>query len=320
MTHDRGEDPRVRRLPAGQGGHQRRPGQARRHQRRVDQDAGRHPSSGGSRADDETVADMAEAAGAKALAASGLEPSDIDLVIVATCSPESPMPNVVGHRRLPARHRRARARTTSTPPAPGSATRSAPRPTRCARVSARNALVIGAEKMTSWMDWTDRSTCIIFADGAGAAVVGPTADGEPSGIGPDRLGQRGRPGAQDRDRGADREADPGRAGRVPLGDHRAGPGGARGVPPGRGDAGRHLGLHPAPGEPADHRGASPRSSASPGTASPTTSSRPGTPRPRRSRSRCPGWPSRGGCSRARRRCCSAFGAGLSYAAQVVTVP
>src|SRR6201999_1193897 len=50
--------------------------------------------------------------------------------------------------------------------------------------SARNVLVIGAEKMTSWTDWTDRSTCIIFADGAGAAVVGPTAEDEPSGIGP----------------------------------------------------------------------------------------------------------------------------------------
>src|ERR1700756_5871586 len=51
--------------------------------------------------DDETVADMAEAAGAKALAASGLEPAEVDLVIVATCSPESPLPNVaasVAHR------------------------------------------------------------------------------------------------------------------------------------------------------------------------------------------------------------------------------
>ena len=43
---------------------------------------------------DETVADMAEAAGAKALAASGLAPAAIDLVIVATCSPEVPLPPV----------------------------------------------------------------------------------------------------------------------------------------------------------------------------------------------------------------------------------
>jgi acyl carrier protein len=45
--------------------------------------------------------------------------------------------------------------------------------------------------MTAWMDWTDRSTCIIFADGAGAAVVGPTEEGEPSGIGPIVWGSAG---------------------------------------------------------------------------------------------------------------------------------
>jgi 3-oxoacyl-[acyl-carrier-protein] synthase-3 len=52
-------------------------------------------------------------------------------------------------------------------------------------------LVIGAEKMTSWIDLTDRSTCIIFADGAGAAVVGPTGPDEPSGIGPVVWGSAG---------------------------------------------------------------------------------------------------------------------------------
>jgi len=41
------------------------------------------------------------------------------------------------------------------------------------------------------MDWSDRSTCIIFADGAGAAVVGPTGEGEPSGIGPIVWGSAG---------------------------------------------------------------------------------------------------------------------------------
>jgi len=52
-------------------------------------------------APDESVADMAETAGAKALAASGLSPEAVDLVIVATCTPESPIPNVaagVAHR------------------------------------------------------------------------------------------------------------------------------------------------------------------------------------------------------------------------------
>ncbi|MGH3279037.1 MAG: beta-ketoacyl-ACP synthase 3, partial [Trebonia sp.] len=140
--------------------------------------------------DDETVADMAEAAGAKALASSGLEPSEVDLVIVATCSAESPMPSVapVVAYRLGI-------------PAPGAYDLNA----ACAGFSygigaasdsvragsARHVLVIGAEKMTSWIDWTDRSTCIIFADGAGAAVVGRSGAGEPSGIGPVVWGSAG---------------------------------------------------------------------------------------------------------------------------------
>ena len=141
-------------------------------------------------AENETVADMAEAAGAKALAASGLEPSDIDLVIVATCSPETLMPTVaptVAHRLGIV--------------APGAYDLNAACAGFCYAVgaaadsvkagSARNALVIGSEKMTSWMDWEDRSTCIIFADGAGAAVVGPTAADEPSGIGPIVWGSAG---------------------------------------------------------------------------------------------------------------------------------
>jgi 3-oxoacyl-[acyl-carrier-protein] synthase-3 len=140
--------------------------------------------------DDETVADMAEAAGAKALAASGLEPSEVDLVIVATCSPESPMPNVaatVAHRL--------------GIPAPGAYDLNAACAGFCYGIgsaadavragSARNALVIGAEKMSSVIDWTDRSTCIIFADGAGAAVVGSAGPDEPSGIGPVVWGSAG---------------------------------------------------------------------------------------------------------------------------------
>jgi 3-oxoacyl-[acyl-carrier-protein] synthase-3 len=140
--------------------------------------------------DDETVADMAEAAGAKALAASGLEPSEVDLVIVATCSPEVPLPNVaatVAHRLGVI--------------APGAYDLNAACAGFCYALgtasdavragSARNVLVIGAEKMTSWIDWTDRSTCIIFADGAGACVVGPTGPDEPSGIGPVVWGSAG---------------------------------------------------------------------------------------------------------------------------------
>jgi 3-oxoacyl-[acyl-carrier-protein] synthase III len=139
---------------------------------------------------DETVADMGVVAGGKALAGSGLSPADIDLVIVATCSTESPIPNAsaeVAHRLGIV--------------APGAYDLNAACAGFCYALSnasdavragtARHVLVIGSEKMTAWVDPTDRSTCIIFADGAGAVVVGPAADGEPAGIGPVAWGSAG---------------------------------------------------------------------------------------------------------------------------------
>ena len=141
-------------------------------------------------APDETVADMAVAAGGKALAGSGLSPADIDLVIVATCTPEVQIPNTAATvaRRLGIA-------------APGAYDMNAACAGFCYALasasdsiragSARHVLVIGAEKMTAWIDFTDRSTCIIFADGAGAAVVGPVPDGEPPGIGPVVWGSAG---------------------------------------------------------------------------------------------------------------------------------
>jgi 3-oxoacyl-[acyl-carrier-protein] synthase III len=141
-------------------------------------------------ADDESVTDMAEAAGAKALAASGLTPESIDLVIVATCTPEVPIPNVAAS----VAHRLGIV-------APGAYDLNAACAGFCYALgvasdavqagSARHVLVIGAEKLSSWIDWTDRSTCIIFADGAGAAVVGPVRDGELPGIGPVVWGSAG---------------------------------------------------------------------------------------------------------------------------------
>ena len=139
---------------------------------------------------DESVPDMAVVAGGKALAASGLSPADIDLVIVATCSTEASIPNasaVVAHRLGIV--------------APGAYDLNAACAGFCYALAnasdairagtARHALVIGAEKMTAWVDPADRSTYIIFADGAGAAVVGPVADGEPAGIGPVVWGSAG---------------------------------------------------------------------------------------------------------------------------------
>jgi 3-oxoacyl-[acyl-carrier-protein] synthase-3 len=131
----------------------------------------------------ETVADMATAAAEKALAASGLSAADIDLVTVATCSSVDRCPNVAT---------RVAARLGITAPAAYDLN------TACSGFSyalgtadhaiqagaSRNALVIGAEKLSDLTDWTDRTTAVLFGDGAGAAVVTGTADGETAGIGP----------------------------------------------------------------------------------------------------------------------------------------
>jgi 3-oxoacyl-[acyl-carrier-protein] synthase III len=140
---------------------------------------------------DESVADMAVQAGGKALAGSGLSPEDVDLVIVATCTPEVQIPNVAATvaRRLGII-------------APGAYDLNAACAGFCYALAnaadavragtAQNVLVIGAEKLSQWVDWTDRSTCIIFADGAGAAIVGPVTDpDEAAGIGPVHWGSDG---------------------------------------------------------------------------------------------------------------------------------
>jgi 3-oxoacyl-[acyl-carrier-protein] synthase-3 len=119
---------------------------------------------------EEGVADLAFHAGGKALAGSGLSATDIDLVIVATCSAETLVPNVsasVAHRLgiiAPGAYdvNAACAGFAYALSNASDAIRSG---------SARNVLVIGSEKMSQWVDQTDRANCIIFADGAGAAIV-----------------------------------------------------------------------------------------------------------------------------------------------------
>jgi 3-oxoacyl-[acyl-carrier-protein] synthase-3 len=135
----------------------------------------------------QSVVDLAVEAGGKAIADSGLAPSDIDTVIVATCT----MPTSIPHAASQVADRIGIK-------APGAYDVSAACAGFCYGLanasdmvragSAGNVLVIGAEKLSDWVDWADRATCVIFADAAGAAVVGP-AD-EP-GIGPVAWGSAG---------------------------------------------------------------------------------------------------------------------------------
>ncbi|WP_042383747.1 beta-ketoacyl-ACP synthase III [Streptacidiphilus melanogenes] len=135
-------------------------------------------------AEEETVADMAAEAAAKALAASGLEPSDIGLITVATCS---------NRDRCPSTAAQVAARL-GIPSAvcfdlnngcAGFCTALATADHTLRAGAAKHALVIGAEKMSDVVEWTDRSTCILLGDGAGVAVLSATDDPKDAGgIGP----------------------------------------------------------------------------------------------------------------------------------------
>ena len=134
-------------------------------------------------AEQESVADMATFAAEKALAGSGLTAADIDMVVVATCSSIDRCPNVAT---------RVSARLGITAPAAMDLN------TACSGFSyamgtadhairagaSRNAIVIGAEKLSDLTDWTDRTTAVLFGDGAGAAVLSAVPDGEQPGVGP----------------------------------------------------------------------------------------------------------------------------------------
>ncbi|GAA4920171.1 3-oxoacyl-[acyl-carrier-protein] synthase-3 [Stackebrandtia albiflava] len=134
-------------------------------------------------AEKESVADMATAAAERALAASGRTAADIDLVVVATCSAIDRVPNIA-----------CRVADRLGIEAPGAYDVN----TACSGFShalatadhairadaATSAIVIGVEKLSDFTDWTDRSTCVLFGDGAGAAVITGVADGETPEVGP----------------------------------------------------------------------------------------------------------------------------------------
>ena len=138
----------------------------------------------------EPASELAARAARAALGSARLAPADIDLVIVATVTPDMPMPSTacIVQRKL-----------------------GVPAPAVCFDVNAactgflyaleigrsllaagrhRHALIIGAEKFSSFLDWEDRSTCVLFGDGAGAVVLAPA--GAPGrGLLGSRLGSLG---------------------------------------------------------------------------------------------------------------------------------
>ncbi|MCL6731974.1 beta-ketoacyl-ACP synthase III [Streptomyces neyagawaensis] len=133
---------------------------------------------------DEPVDELAAHAAAKALATAGLTAADIDLVLVATSTAVDRSPNMAA--------RVARRLGIPSPAAMdinvvcAGFTHALATADHAVRAGgATRALVIGADKMSEVTDWTDRTTCVLVGDGAGAAVVeaADPAAGAP-GIGP----------------------------------------------------------------------------------------------------------------------------------------
>jgi len=131
-------------------------------------------------APDETVADMAVIAGAEAIRRAGLTPADIGLIICANVTHPYPTPSAAAEVSFRLGTPYAAATDIGAACA-GFCYGLAMASDAVRGGSAKYVLLIGVEKLTDWVDLTDRATAFIFSDGAGAVVVGP-AD-EP-GIGP----------------------------------------------------------------------------------------------------------------------------------------
>jgi 3-oxoacyl-[acyl-carrier-protein] synthase-3 len=139
---------------------------------------------------DTLLVEMAAEAGVRALKDSGVDAADIGAVIVATCT----MPDVIPNAAAQIAHRigiPAPAAFDLNTACSGFCYGLAVAADLVRGGTVRNVLVIGAEKLSDWLDWDDRSTCIIFADGAGAAVVGAAPDAASVGVGPVAWGSAG---------------------------------------------------------------------------------------------------------------------------------
>jgi 3-oxoacyl-[acyl-carrier-protein] synthase III len=122
--------------------------------------------------DDQPTSDLATEAAKRALADAGRTAADVDLIIVATTTPDMTFPSVASivQRKLGAPTCIA---FDVQAVCSGFVYALSIADGFVARGQAKCAVVIGAEEMTRLMDWTDRSTCVLFGDGAGCVVVEP---------------------------------------------------------------------------------------------------------------------------------------------------
>lgn len=126
-------------------------------------------------ADDESVTDMGVAAAKQAIDAAGLEYDEIEAIIVATATPDSAFPSTACYIQ--------RELGIKGPPAldvsaacSGFVYALSIADQYIRAGTYKKVLVIGAEKLSEVTDWNDRGTCILFADGAGAVVLGASEE------------------------------------------------------------------------------------------------------------------------------------------------
>ncbi|OGO59431.1 MAG: hypothetical protein A2V85_08970 [Chloroflexi bacterium RBG_16_72_14] len=118
----------------------------------------------------ETTASMGAVAGLRAIATAGLVPDEIDVIILATLTPDYWMPSTAALVKEAIGNTRATAFDVMAA-CSGFVYAYATASAYIAAGMARHVLVIGAELLTRFLDYSDRSTCILFGDGAGAVVL-----------------------------------------------------------------------------------------------------------------------------------------------------
>ncbi len=124
-------------------------------------------------ADGTVTSDMAASAAKAALEMAGLAAKDLDMIVVGTVTPDMPMPATAAFVQQKIGARACPAFDLSAACA-GFIFGLSIADQFIASGQMRHVLVIGVELLSRVVDWTDRSTCVLFGDGAGAAVLGPS--------------------------------------------------------------------------------------------------------------------------------------------------
>src|SRR6185369_1724085 len=118
----------------------------------------------------ESATDLAAAASRKAMEKAGVHPGELDIIVLGTASPDRLLPSAAVDLQAALGASRAAAFDIGAA-CSGFIYSSTVAESMIAAGMADTALVVGVEKLSAITDWTDRSTCVLFGDGAGAAVL-----------------------------------------------------------------------------------------------------------------------------------------------------